>query len=84
MRIMLPEIDVRCESDEAMRERDRLMMEKMKMHADNRSHARPSDTEPGDVVLVKQQKRNKLSTPFSPPTLSGRAKERYDGHSPQR
>jgi hypothetical protein len=40
--------------------------DKAKQYADNRRHARPSNIKVGDQVLVKQQKRNKLSTNFSP------------------
>ena len=36
----------------------------MKQNADLRNRAEASDLKPGDVVLVKQPKRNKLSMPF--------------------
>lgn len=38
----------------------------MKGYADKQNHAKHSDLEIGDRVLVKQPKHNKLSTPFSP------------------
>nr|XP_002730526.1 PREDICTED: uncharacterized protein K02A2.6-like [Saccoglossus kowalevskii] len=38
----------------------------MKKYADTRNHAKASDLGIGDRVLVKQQKRNKMSTPFNP------------------
>ncbi|CAB3993128.1 Retrovirus-related Pol poly from transposon [Paramuricea clavata] len=40
--------------------------DKAKQYADKRRHARPSNIKVGDQVLVKQGKRNKLSTNFSP------------------
>ncbi|ESP01470.1 hypothetical protein LOTGIDRAFT_157659 [Lottia gigantea] len=38
---------------------------KMKSYADQKFHAKSSDLMQGDLVLVKQNKVNKLSTPFS-------------------
>ena len=38
---------------------------KMKEYQDARSHAKPSPITVGDTVIVKQPKRNKLSTRFS-------------------
>lgn len=37
-----------------------------KQYADKRRHSKISDIEPGDKVLVKQNKQNKLTTNFSP------------------
>ena len=39
---------------------------KAKQYADNRRHARSSTIRIGDLVLVKQQRHNKLATNFSP------------------
>ena len=39
---------------------------KAKQYADNRCHARSSTIRIGDLVLVKQQRHNKLATNFSP------------------
>ncbi|KAH3821374.1 hypothetical protein DPMN_123138 [Dreissena polymorpha] len=41
-------------------------MQKNKYYADKRNKAKASALRPGDKVLVKQQGRNKLDTPFSP------------------
>ena len=41
----------------------------MKLAADKRQHAKPSGITSGDKVLVRQQKQNKLSTPFWPKPL---------------
>ena len=38
--------------------------EKMKQYADKRSHAKNINLQIGDYVLVRLQKKNKLSTPF--------------------
>ncbi|KAH3839219.1 hypothetical protein DPMN_112644 [Dreissena polymorpha] len=45
-------------------ERDTKVKQKNKYYADKRNKA--SALRPGDKVLVKQQVRNKLDTPFSP------------------
>ncbi|KAL5018211.1 hypothetical protein ScPMuIL_003933 [Solemya velum] len=40
--------------------------QRMKNYADSKNHAKESQLELGDHVLVKTERRNKLSTPFSP------------------
>jgi transposase InsO family protein len=52
--------------DEAIRSRDTFAKAKMKSYADKRHHAKDTNLEPGDAVLIRQPKRNKFSTPFSP------------------
>ena len=42
---------------------------KIKDYADEKRHTKPSTLTPGDHVLVKQPKTNKLSTPFNPNPL---------------
>ena len=49
-----------------VKERDAKVKQKNKQYADKRNKARTSTLRPGDKVLVKQQVRNKLDTPFSP------------------
>jgi hypothetical protein len=49
-----------------MRKRDQEKKEKMKKYADSRQHAKTNDLKIGDAVLVRQPKKNKLSTPFNP------------------
>jgi len=66
MRTVLPELSMRPQGDEEMRERDRREKEKMKQYADHRANAKQSDLKPGDTVLVRQPKENKLSTPYDP------------------
>jgi hypothetical protein len=50
--------------DEPVRKADEAAKQKMKLYADKRRGAKPNDIEPGDVVLVKQDKTNKLTSPF--------------------
>ena len=47
-----------------MRQRDANQKSKMKEYADQRRRATPSDINPGDIVLVKQPKYNKTTTPY--------------------
>ena len=39
---------------------------KTKAYADKSMNARPSDAQVGDQVLVRQEKKDKFSTPFAP------------------
>ena len=57
-----------------MRQRDANQKSKMKEYADQRRRATPSDINPGDIVLVKQPKHNKTTTPYdsSPYVVTGR------------
>jgi hypothetical protein len=41
----------------------------MKRYADNKQYVKPSQLQLGDAVLVRQQKTNKLSTPYDPRPL---------------
>ncbi|XP_022803357.1 uncharacterized protein K02A2.6-like [Stylophora pistillata] len=52
-----------------VRQTDANKTEKMKAYADKHNHAKHSDFEVGDRVLIKQPKHNKLSTPFCPEPL---------------
>ena len=38
----------------------------MKIYADLKAHAREREIKPGEVVLMRQPKKNKLSTPYHP------------------
>ena len=48
---------------------------KMKIYADARAHARETSIKPGEVVLMRQPKRNKLSTPYNPKPFVVEAKK---------
>jgi len=49
-----------------IRQADAKRKEKMKEYADKCNHARNTDLNVGDKVLIKQPKQNKMSTPFKP------------------
>ena len=52
--------------DQQVRGNDRNGKEKMKMNADKFNHAKEHTILVGDTVLVRQQKKNQLSTRFDP------------------
>lgn len=64
IRTKLPEITVKMK-DKRLRERDRYKKMKMKIASDTKKKAKKCSLKPGDTVLVKQQKRNKITTPFN-------------------
>jgi hypothetical protein len=69
MKIKIPTaIDI-VEDDSLMRKRDELKKSNMKRYADNKQYVKPSQLQLGDAVLVRQQKTNKLSTPYDPRPL---------------
>ena len=76
MRTKLPCVDLdqsRSDSeiqDIAIHGKDSQSKETTKFYADKQRHAKPSDIQPGDVVLLKQRKANKLSPRFSPSPFS--------------
>lgn len=43
-----------------------MQKQKMKIFADLKAHAQEKEIKPGEVVLMRQPKKNKLSTPFNP------------------
>ena len=49
-----------------VQDRDGEMKAKAKLYAEKKRHAEYSDLVPGDRVILKQEKQNKLSTPFAP------------------
>ncbi|CAH2108806.1 unnamed protein product [Euphydryas editha] len=59
-----PELHLLC--DEQMTDDDRYKKHAYKQYADKKRHAKELDLQPGDKVLMRQRKENKLSTPFSP------------------
>ena len=52
----------RLNADSDIRQRDARAKSKMKAYADTRHRATPHDVHIGDFVLVRQQKKNKLSS----------------------
>ena len=73
--------------DHTIRDRDNTAKAKMKRDSDARRHAKPCPLIPGDTVLHKQQKHNKLITPYNsePHTVSkvtgSMVTATRDGHS---
>ncbi|KAK3752456.1 hypothetical protein QZH41_007498 [Actinostola sp. cb2023] len=68
----------RLQQDQAspeVRQNDAKRKEQMKEYADRHNHARASDLKVGDKVLVKQPKKNKMSTPFKPEPLEVKEKK---------
>ena len=57
------------EKQKNMTDRDAEQTLKMKAYADHKLGVRESKIKLGDTVLIKQPKRNKLSSPFSPVPL---------------
>ncbi|KAL5019704.1 hypothetical protein ScPMuIL_002596 [Solemya velum] len=57
------------QADPELRARDSLAKLKMKQYADHRNRAKHREMFPGDYVLVKQPKQNKLSTNYNPNPL---------------
>lgn len=44
--------------------------QKMKEYFDLKRNTKPADLEVGEIVLVKQEKKNKLCTPFNPEPMT--------------
>ncbi|KAK3740432.1 hypothetical protein QZH41_004600 [Actinostola sp. cb2023] len=68
----------RLQQDQAspeVKQNDAKRKEQMKEYADRHNHARASDLKVGDKVLVKQPKKNKMSTPFKPEPLEVKEKK---------
>ncbi len=51
--------------DDDIRAKDKRAKDKMKALSDTRRHAKHINIKPGDTVLCRQQKRNKLTTPYN-------------------
>ena len=63
---------VRSDSDFSIYHRDTAVKKKMKQHADIRIHANQCKIQSGDTVLVRQDKHNKLTTPFEQYVVTSR------------
>jgi hypothetical protein len=64
LRTVLPEAPSASPTD--IRDRDSERKAKIKDHADQNLHTKHSNLKVGDKVLVRQNKKNALSTPFDP------------------
>lgn len=63
-KIPLP-LPITIAADTDIRKRDKMAKDKMKALSDARRHATHSAIEPGDSVICRQQKHNKLTTPYN-------------------
>ena len=59
-----PQFSLSSEKDHEVRQKDALAKQKMKIYADKRANAKPLPIQEGVMVLLRQEKKNKLSTPF--------------------
>ncbi|XP_071837501.1 uncharacterized protein [Apostichopus japonicus] len=64
LRTTLPDVKFSQSQEENMKDRDTEMKQKAKDYADVKRHAKTSDIQIGDHVLVKQKEQNKLTAPF--------------------
>ena len=66
--VKLPQFksSVISEKDAAVREKDDMAKKMMKVYADTKRRAQPSQIKVGDVVLLRQKKTSKFSTKFDP------------------
>lgn len=70
LKTSLPELPTSPPSlHQKMQQRDKHQKEKMKSYADSKARAQESSIKPGQVVLLRQRKQNKFSTPFNPKPL---------------
>ncbi len=65
IRTCVPEINTYRREDSEIRDRDSEKKGKGKRYADAKRNAKESEIVPGDKVLLKQNRNNKLDTPFS-------------------
>ena len=62
-----------------IRKKDKDRKLKMKRHFENKHCVKPSQFKVGDSVLIKQEKKDKSTTPFNPTLLKIKEKKRkYD------
>lgn len=71
--------------DRKLRETDKKKKGKMKQNFEERHYVKPSNFKIGESVLVKQEKKDKLTTPFNPTPLTVKTKKgtmitASDGH----
>ena len=72
IRTKLPQIEVKVDKsavDKKIEQQDKDSRQKMKEYADKRRNATATTMKIGDCVLVKQKRKNKLSTRFDPRSL---------------
>lgn len=60
----IPQFNLSSEENPEVRQKEALAKQKVKVYADKKANAKPSPIREGDTVLLHQEKKNKLSTPF--------------------
>ena len=66
----LPNLTNKTNNDNNVRVNDTKRKQKMKEYFDLKRNTKPADLKVGDIVLMKQEKKNKLSTPFNPEPMT--------------
>ena len=66
IRSKIPIIKIEKEREDNVKERDMAIKEKQKVKTDEKRRTKGHGIEKGDTVIVKQEKKNKLSTPYNP------------------
>ena len=71
LKTTIPELPLtQCNQQQSMPQdssaRNAMQKQKMKIYADLKAHAQEREIKPGEVVLMRQPKQNKLSTPYNP------------------
>jgi hypothetical protein len=64
----LPDLTIKSPTHNTIGKKDKDKL-KMKTHFENKHCVKPSQFKVGDSVLVKQEKKDKLTTPFNPTPL---------------
>ena len=64
MRGKISQFNFNSEEDPKLRQKDAEAKGKIKTYADKRANAKTSLIQEGDMVLLRQEKKNKLSTPL--------------------
>jgi hypothetical protein len=71
----LPDLTIKSPTHNTIRKKDKDRKLKMKTHFENKHCVKPSQFKVGDSVLVKQEKKDKLTTPFNPKPLKIKEKK---------
>jgi hypothetical protein len=66
----LPNLTNKTNNDNNVRVNDTKRKQKMKEYFELKRNTKPADLKVGDNVLVKREKKNKLSTPFNPEPMT--------------
>ena len=80
MKTLLPQFSVQ-RPDKRIRQRDAKVKLKRKLYSDKKFGAKQSKSKPGDSVLVKQTKKNKVTLLFNPNPGIITQKKRFNGYS---